>query len=97
MWMLGGSRRLLEQAKPDVIYAGLKACNEFGSGVEMAASITCPVLFLSGGRDTMTPARTAQPLIDAIPHARRVMFPEAGHALLAERPDEVLDELITIV
>ena len=35
--------------------------------------------------------------IEAIPDAHTVVFDRAGHALLAERPDPVLDELIRIV
>ncbi|MFQ5524137.1 MAG: alpha/beta fold hydrolase [Acidimicrobiia bacterium] len=97
IWMLGLNQRLLEQAKPGVIYAGLKACHEFASGVEMAGVVTCPTLFLLGSKDRMTPALRAKPLIDAAPQARSVVFADTGHALLAERPDEVLDELITIV
>ncbi len=97
IWMLGLNQRLLERARPGVIYQGLKACHEFNSGVEMARDVTCPTLFLLGSRDRMTPALRAKPLIDAIPQARSVVFPDTGHALMAERPDEVLDELITVV
>ncbi len=97
IWMLGVSQRLLERSAPGVIYAGLRACHEFRSGLEYAGTISCPVLFLLGERDSMTPLRRAKPLLDAVPHARSVVFPQAGHALMSERPDEVLDELITIV
>jgi pimeloyl-ACP methyl ester carboxylesterase len=45
----------------------------------------------------MTPTRAAQAIIEAIPDADTVVFDRAGHALLAERPDPVLDELIRIV
>jgi pimeloyl-ACP methyl ester carboxylesterase len=45
----------------------------------------------------MTPTRAAQAIANAIPQAKTVVFERAGHALLAERPDPVLDELIRIV
>ena len=97
MWMMGRYARLLGQAAPDVIYEGLKACNDFSDGVELASTVQCPALFLLGSRDSMIPVRSASPLIEAIPQARTVIFPNAGHDLLAERPDPILDELITIV
>ena len=97
MWMMGRYARLLGQAAPDVIYAGLKACDDFSDGLDLASTIPCPVLFLLGSRDSMTPAHSAKALADAIPRTRTVTFPNAGHDLLAERPDPVLDELITIV
>ena len=97
MWMMGRHARLLGQAAPNVIYAGLKACNDFSDGIELAATTRGPILFLLGSRDSMTPARSAKALVEAIPQARTVMFPDTGHDLLAERPDPVLDELIKMV
>ncbi len=67
------------------------------TGLDKAKELACPALLLLGERDSMTPTRAAQAIIEAIPDAKTVVFDRAGHALLAERPDPVLDELIRIV
>jgi pimeloyl-ACP methyl ester carboxylesterase len=97
MWMIGGGMRLLERSAPGTIYADLNACNEYVTGLDKAKELACPALLLLGERDSMTPTRAAQAIIEAIPGADTVVFDRAGHALLAERPDPVLDELIRIV
>jgi pimeloyl-ACP methyl ester carboxylesterase len=45
----------------------------------------------------MTPLRVAQNLARLLENQETVVFEGAGHALLAERPDPVLDELARIV
>jgi pimeloyl-ACP methyl ester carboxylesterase len=97
MWMAGAGLRLLEQAGPGTIYNDLRACDEYTAGLERAAEITCPTLLLLGEKDRMTPVRVAQALRDTIPDQDTVIFKGAGHALLAERSDPVLDHLIRIV
>jgi pimeloyl-ACP methyl ester carboxylesterase len=97
MWMAGAGMRLLEQAAPGTIYADLRACDEYTAGLERAAEVTCPTLLLLGEKDRMTPVRVAQAIRDTIPRQETVIFEGAGHALLAERSDPVLDHLIRIV
>ncbi len=41
----------------------------------------------------MTPARSAQPLIDACKDATVVSLPGTGHSLMAENPDGVREAL----
>ena len=41
----------------------------------------------------MAPPRNAQALCAALPDVEAVTFPETGHALMAERPGDVLDAL----
>lgn len=97
MWMLGGGVRLLEKSGDGVVHAGLKSCNEYNAGLEHAAVVNCPAMLILGERDAMTPVRATRALAEAIPRVETVVFPGAGHALLAERPDPVLDALIRIV
>ena len=53
---------------------------------------------LAATRDAlMTPTRKAQPLIDALADAKTVVLEKSGHAMLVERPEQVLDQLISIV
>lgn len=97
MWMMGGGQRLLERAAPGAIYADLKACNDYVNGLESAKRLSCHALLILGGRDSMTPTRSAMAVAKAIPDAETVILERAGHALLSERPDPVLDLLIRIV
>lgn len=96
-WMLGGGLRLMEKARPGVIYADLVACNEYREGMEHAKNVACPALLILGERDMLTPVRSVTRLADALPHAEKVVLEGSGHALLAERPDTVLDQLIRVV
>jgi pimeloyl-ACP methyl ester carboxylesterase len=96
-WMLGSGLRLMEKAGPGVIHADLAACNAYRAGIEHAKNVTCPALLILGERDRLTPVRSAVRLGDALPNAERVVLEGSGHALLAERPDDVLDQLIRVV
>ena len=89
--------RLLEESDDGVVHTGLKACNEYQEGLEHAAKVSCPALLILGERDMMTPVRATHALAEAIPNVETMVFPGAGHALLSERPDPVLDALIRIV
>ena len=46
-----------------------------------------------GARDLMTPVKGARALLDTLPGVRAVTLQGAGHALMAEQPDAVLDAL----
>ncbi len=97
MWMVGGTKRLFEQSKPGVIFTGLNACNEYRDGLERAPNITCPTLFILGDRDIMTPPFNAKQVAEKIPGSKTIVLPGTGHSLMSEKPDAVLDALITIV
>jgi pimeloyl-ACP methyl ester carboxylesterase len=97
MWMTGAYTRLLERAKPQVLYVDLRACHEYADGRASAAKVRCPTLFVLGSRDMMTPPRNATELQAALPDVRTVALEGTGHALMAERPDAVLDALIGFV
>jgi pimeloyl-ACP methyl ester carboxylesterase len=92
-WMHGGSERLLEQARPGVLFTDLAACNAYKGGLAAAAKVAAPATLILGERDMMTPAKAGKALAEAIPGARPVVLQGAGHMLMAERPDEVLAAL----
>ena len=97
LWMLGAGVRLMERAGPGVIYNDLKACNEYVGGSEQAATVRCPALLILGERDLLTPPRSARRLAETLPDAETVILEGCGHAMLAEQPDAVLDQLIKVV
>lgn len=93
-WMMGTSMRLMERSAAGVLHADFSACNAYGNGLDSAAKVKCPALLILGRRDLMTPAKAAKGLADGLAGSRTILLEGAGHALMAEKPDEVLDALI---
>jgi pimeloyl-ACP methyl ester carboxylesterase len=95
-WMLGASRRLMQrmsQHNPDhLFYTDFSACNAYANGQAAAEAVRCPTLFVLGARDMMTPPRSTKLLTQAISHGKIVTV-DAGHSLMSEQPDAVLDAL----
>jgi len=94
MWMYGDTLARLSRLAPGVLHADLTACNSYAGGLEAAAKVKCPVLFVLGARDVMTPPRGAQNLAKAITDCKTVTIGPSGHSLMAEAPDATLDALI---
>lgn len=86
-------QRLLEKARPGVIYTDLRACNDYAAGLEHAAAVRCPALLILGACDRLTPPRSARRLAATLPDAETVILEGAGHAMLAEQPTRVLEHL----
>jgi pimeloyl-ACP methyl ester carboxylesterase len=91
MWMLGGAERLLARARPGVLFKDLQACSDYRDGLAAAARVRVPATLVLGERDLMTPMKAGRELAAALPNARVVALEGAGHMLMSERPDEVLD------
>ena len=96
------NRRLMERQKPGVLLNDFSACNDYQAGFERADALACPVLFVVGKRDMMTPPRAVRPLVErctkaltgrGLPAPAMVEIPECGHALMAEKPLAVLEAL----
>ena len=97
MWMYGDTLARLGRLAPGVLHSALAACNAYGGGIEAAGKLRCPVLFVLGGRDLMTPARSADALVKAIREPARVQVRTSGHSLMAEAPDATLDALVEFI
>lgn len=93
IWMTGSTIRLWERAGPGVLATDLRACDEYGRGPEAAAEVRCPSLLVSGSLDVMTPRRAAAPLRSNLAEVREVVIEGAGHIMIVERPDPVIDAL----
>ncbi|MDA8256896.1 MAG: alpha/beta hydrolase [Betaproteobacteria bacterium] len=93
IWMFGAAKRLAERQQAGVLYNDLAACNAYAHGMVAAAELCCPALIVSGSRDMMTQPKAAAKLAAAIKDVRSVSLDGAGHALMAEQPDAVLDAL----
>ncbi|WP_075791102.1 alpha/beta fold hydrolase [Massilia putida] len=99
-WVPGASRRLMQrlsQLNPaQLFHTDFVACNTYANGDAAARAVACPTLFVQGRRDVMTPPRSAQALVAAIPHARVVAL-DCGHSLMTEQPEAVTNTLADFV
>jgi len=96
-WLYGSSRALMKRvlaSNPSVnlFHTGFKACDQYIGGEAAMAGIQCPVLFALGKADQMTLPKNAQSLIARAGNAQVVML-DAGHAVMTEAPDGLLDAM----
>lgn len=94
VWLAGSSLALMDRSPKGVTYVDLKACNEYRGGETAAAEVGCRTVAILGERDQMTHPKSGKALMQRIRGAQAVVIPGAGHWMMAEQPDRVLDELI---
>lgn len=98
-YVQGGSKRLMQHIArgntAQVFFTDFSACNNYQGGETAAANTLCPVLFLIGKKDMMTTPKSAALLMSALPKSKVVLLEACGHALMAEQPDQVLDNLFS--
>lgn len=94
LWMTGGSRALLGRSRPGVLANDLVACDGWKTGPDAARKVRCPTHFIFGTADVMTPPRKGAELAAQISGATTTSLEGAGHIMMAEAPDAVLDALI---
>jgi pimeloyl-ACP methyl ester carboxylesterase len=97
-WVYGASvalarRVLASNSTVNVFHRGFVACNSYANGLEAIVQVTCPVLFVLGAQDQMTPPKAAQSLINAANrHGKdiQVVRLNVGHNQMTEAPDGTL-------
>jgi len=89
-------QRMAARGAPQLFHTDFAACNAYANGETAAASVACPTLFVQGMKDMMTPPRSAKLLTGALRHGKIVPV-DAGHAMMSEAPDAVLDVLLGFV
>jgi pimeloyl-ACP methyl ester carboxylesterase len=100
-WVYGasmalGRRVLASNTQVNIFHRGFVACDSYANGLEAMAAVTCPVLFVLGESDQMTPPRAAKSLIDhAKAHGKTFTVAKVpmGHHQMSESPEETLDAL----
>jgi len=97
-WVFGagmalGRRVLTSNPKVNLFHRGFVACDRYAGGESAMAALTCPVLFVLGSVDQMTPPKAAQGLIKAALAAHqtvKVVSLPVGHHQMTEAPDATL-------
>jgi pimeloyl-ACP methyl ester carboxylesterase len=99
----GASPRLKELAAQrmaetrfGVLYGDFVACNNFDE-TERIKQINQPVLVVCGSEDRMTPLCQSQFLAEHIPGATLKTIPGAGHMVMLEKPQPVVDSLLNFL
>ncbi len=100
-WVYGasmalGRRVLASNTQVNIFHRGFVACDSYTHGLEAMAAVTCPVLFVLGESDQMTPPRAAKSLIDhAKAHGKNFTVTKVpmGHHQMSESPEETLNAL----
>ena len=100
-WVYGasmalGRRVLASNTQVNVFHRGFVACDSYANGSEAMAAVTCPVLFVLGESDQMTPPRSAKSLIDQAQTAGKtihVVKVPMGHHQMSESPEDTLNAL----
>jgi pimeloyl-ACP methyl ester carboxylesterase len=99
-WLHGVSRALMRRLQADYAQADhgnlfhhdFSVCDRYAGAMETARRVSCPVLMVLGGKDSMTSPKAAAPLVAAL-RAETITLP-SGHALMGEVPDAVLTALV---
>lgn len=99
MWLHGSNRALMRRNQAaagrtpglNLFAHDFAVCDRYAHGLEAAAAVRCPVTLVLGTRDQMTLPKAAREIAAAL-KAKVVMLP-AGHTLMAEVPDAVLNAL----
>ena len=80
----------------NLLHRGFTACNTYDQGLHAMAVLSCPVLFIHGALDQMTPPQATRTLIEQGQRSGKkiqaVTVP-MGHHQMSESPDETLDAL----
>lgn len=86
MWLVGGSTALIDRSSPEALGHDMSACNAYTGAVDAARQVQCPVTFVLGTDDKMTPVRAAGDLLDAVDDKRVVVLDSIGHMMPIEDP-----------
>lgn len=83
----------MAETRQAVLYSDFLACDAFNA-MERVNKIRVPTLLITGSLDRMTPPNRAQYLHSQIEGAQIEIVEGAGHMVIVEQPDEVV-ELLT--
>jgi len=86
-------RVLASNPHVNIFHRGFKACDSYAHGEAAIAAVSCPVLFVLGAQDQMTPPKAARSLIGAARESGKsvkVVELPVGHHQMWETPDATL-------
>ncbi|NND75364.1 MAG: alpha/beta hydrolase [Ilumatobacter sp.] len=97
LWMLGGSRALVENSRPGVLATDFRACMAYTGAEAAAAAATCPATVVIGLGDKMTPPKSGRALAAALDQSQIVELADTGHTMMIENPRAVKRAILDAV
>jgi pimeloyl-ACP methyl ester carboxylesterase len=99
MWLHGSNRALMRRTLAaggltegrNLFEHDFRVCDTYQQGLEAAAQVRCPVHFILGQHDQMTPPKVTRELAAAL--KAQVVTLDSGHHLMAEAPDALLNAM----
>ena len=82
-------KRIILRQKPETLESDLTAMRDRPDVTDLLSRIAAPTVVLAGDQDAITPPEECQAMAGAIPNARYVPIPAAGHLTPMERPGAI--------
>lgn len=91
------AERMIESTPIDVVAEFYPAFTEHDKTAALAQFADMPVLVLAGVKDLVTPSEHSEAIADLLPDAELVLVPDAGHLVMLEHPEVVIDRLADLL
>ncbi|MFF3451905.1 alpha/beta fold hydrolase [Streptomyces sp. NPDC002667] len=91
------AERMIEGTPIDVVAEFYPAFTEHDKTAALARFTGLPVLVLAGVKDLVTPSEHSEAIADLLPEAELVLVPDAGHLVMLEHPEVVIDRLADLL
>ncbi|WP_328670933.1 alpha/beta fold hydrolase [Streptomyces sp. NBC_00328] len=91
------AERMIEGTPIDVVAEFYPAFTDHDKTAALARFTEMPVLVLSGVKDLVTPSEHSEAIADLLPDAELVLVPDAGHLVMLEHPEVVIDRLADLL
>ncbi|MCX4989043.1 MULTISPECIES: alpha/beta fold hydrolase [unclassified Streptomyces] len=91
------AERMIESTPIDVVAEFYPAFTEHDKTAALARFTEMPVLVLAGVKDLVTPSEHSEAIADLLPDAELVLVPDAGHLVMLEHPEVVIDRLADLL
>ncbi|MEU8953973.1 alpha/beta hydrolase [Streptomyces sp. NPDC048518] len=91
------AERMIEATPIDVVAEFYPAFAEHDKAEALKHFADLPVLVLAGDKDLVTPSEHSEAIAQRLPDAELVLVPDAGHMVMLEHPEVVMDRLADLL
>ncbi|MEV0256548.1 alpha/beta hydrolase [Streptomyces sp. NPDC050732] len=91
------AERMIESTPIDVVAEFYPAFAEHDKAEALKHFAELPVLVLAGDKDLVTPSEHSEAIAQRLPDAELVLVPDAGHLVMLEHPEVLMDRLADLL